>query len=76
MFAVADLFGFTKITTTTGKSGIAKHMTLKEFVTNHPVGKFYVHKRGHAFAVIDGVIQDWKYNNVGDRTRITLAYAA
>lgn len=32
--------------------------TIKEFVKNHPSGRFYCRRRGHAFAVVDGVILD------------------
>lgn len=28
--------------------------TLRRFIRNHPDGRYYVRKRGHAFAVIDG----------------------
>lgn len=29
--------------------------TLRRFISEHPVGRFYARKRGHAFAVVDGV---------------------
>lgn len=32
--------------------------TLRRFVTEYPQGRFYVTIRGHAFAVLDGVIND------------------
>lgn len=32
--------------------------TLRRFVTEYPQGRFYVTIRGHAFAVLDGVIHD------------------
>lgn len=35
--------------------------TLKKFVESYPEGRYYVCVRGHALAVIDGVIHDWKY---------------
>lgn len=39
-----------------------KRMTLQKFIKQHPVGKFYVATRVHAFAVIDGVVNDWRDN--------------
>ena len=32
--------------------------TLRRFLREHPTGRFYVRKRGHAFAVIDGAVSD------------------
>ena len=35
--------------------------TLRKFLQEHPTGTFILIKRGHAFAVIDGVVYDsWK----------------
>jgi hypothetical protein len=30
------------------------------FIAAYPQGRFIVHRRGHAFAVVDGVLHDWK----------------
>lgn len=32
--------------------------TVAEFVRQHPVGRYFVTRRGHAFAVVDGEIKD------------------
>lgn len=32
--------------------------TLRKFLREHPIGRFYLRKRGHAFAVINGVPTD------------------
>jgi hypothetical protein len=39
--------------------------TLGKFIRQHPVGRFYVRKRGHAFAVIDGTVHDSKESSLG-----------
>ena len=33
--------------------------TLRRFLREHPTGSFYLRKRGHAFAVIDGSVSDF-----------------
>jgi len=49
--------------------------TLNKFLQANPVGRFYVRKKGHAFAVCDGVVSDatprgvivqaaWKFSGV------------
>lgn len=49
--------------------------TLNKFIQANPVGRFYVRKKGHAFAVCDGVVSDatplgvivqdaWKFSGV------------
>lgn len=44
-------------------------MTLNQLIASNPTGKVYGLKRGHAFAIIDGVLHDsWK---VGGKSRIT-----
>lgn len=35
-----------------------KGVTLNQFVTAHPRGRFWVEVRGHALAVVDGVVHD------------------
>jgi hypothetical protein len=46
--------------------------TLAKFIRENPVGTFYVLKRGHAFAVVNGTLIDtWK---VGPRSRCTQAW--
>ena len=36
--------------------------TLNQFVKRYPKGRFHVTVRGHALAVIDGVVYDWKHS--------------
>lgn len=35
-----------------------KPRTLARFLREHPTGRYYLRKRGHAFAVVDGVVFD------------------
>jgi len=42
-----------------------KRMTLQRFIKTYPVGKFYVENNRHAFAVINGVVNDWLENAAG-----------
>jgi hypothetical protein len=37
-----------------------RRQTLAAFVRNNPRGRFVVLVRGHALAVVDGVIHDWR----------------
>jgi hypothetical protein len=48
-------------------------LTLSQFIAANPTGKFYMNRRGHAFALIDGVIHDWA-RGTGPRTRIIAAF--
>ncbi|WP_391558986.1 hypothetical protein [Robertmurraya sp.] len=45
-------------------------ITLKNFIEKHNTGRFYVCVRGHALAVVDGVIYDYKE---GLRRQVTWA---
>jgi hypothetical protein len=45
-------------------------ITLKNFLEKHNQGRFYVLIRGHAFAVVDGVLYDYKE---GLRRQVTWA---
>ena len=39
--------------------------TLRKFIRENPAGAFYVVKRGHAFAVVDGIPSEtWQSDNV------------
>ena len=51
---------------------IRSQQTLQKFIEKHPVGSFYVASSRHAFAVVDGVVLDWKDN--GPKTRLTEGY--
>lgn len=53
-----------------------KSPTLSQFIEQHPRGRFFVIRRGHAFAVIDGVVHDWANSATGPRSRIVYAVEA
>lgn len=46
-------------------------ITINQFLKKHPVGKFYCCSRGHAFAIIDGVLYD---HTLKLRRQITMSY--
>jgi hypothetical protein len=35
-----------------------RSISIKKFLEENPTGRFYARRRGHAFAIVDGVIQD------------------
>jgi len=51
----------------------ADRITLNQFIQDHPVGRFILHKSGHAFALINGVVHDWAYGT-SKNTLLWLAY--
>lgn len=53
----------------------ARYPTLAQFIKEYPKGHFYLIRRGHAFALIDGVVHDWTHGT-GARSRILRAYKA
>ena len=57
-----EILGMTRVTAAEG-------LDLETFVGMVHTGSFVVHKRGHAFAVIDGVVHDWQ-NTTKAGTRI------
>lgn len=48
----------------------SRRITVAAFCKNHPVGRYYVANRDHAFCIKDGVVYDWLH---GPRRQITLA---
>lgn len=46
-------------------------ITVKQFCEKHPEGRYFVCSRGHAFAIIDGVVHDFKH---GPRRQIVYAF--
>lgn len=52
---------------------IAVFPTLAQFIRTHRRGRFILHRRGHAFALINGVVHDWS-NGTGARSRIKVAW--
>lgn len=63
-------------TTISFKYEKTRQYTLRRFVREYPVGKFIIGVRGHALAIIDGVIQDWNgiFDNPSDLRRIDGAW--
>jgi len=43
-----------------GPYSASNKISLKKFINKHPEGRFFVVSRGHAFAVVDGVVLDYK----------------
>ena len=39
---------------------VSAGMQLAMFIVMHPKGRFILHVRGHALALVDGVVHDWK----------------
>jgi hypothetical protein len=58
-----EILGMVQITAVEG-------MDLETFLQVAPKGRYVVHKVGHAFAVVDGVVHDWE-NTTRPATRIT-----
>ena len=54
------------------KKVLRSSLTLQKFIKKFPVGKFYVASSRHAFAVVDGVVLDWKDN--GAKVRLKEGY--
>jgi hypothetical protein len=48
-------------------------ITLAQLINCHPKGRFIVHRKGHAFALIDGVVHDWA-RGTGARSRVRIAW--
>lgn len=51
----------------------AVFITLAQFIKAHPRGRYWLGRKGHAFALIDGVVHDWAWGGSA-RCRITAAY--
>lgn len=49
----------------------SNRITVKQFCEKHPEGRYYVGSRGHAYAIIDGNVHDWK---LGARRLINKAW--
>lgn len=48
-------------------------MRLADFVNLAQSGSYVVHKKGHAFAVVEGVVHDWE-NTTTENTRVRKAW--
>ena len=47
--------------------------TLAAFIRANPRGSFVLIRSGHAFALINGMVHDWKDGDTGPRSRIRYA---
>lgn len=63
--------GLTKFVTKESPYNSSNRITIGQFLKKHPKGKFYCCVRGHAFAIIDGVLYD---HSERLRRQITFAY--
>jgi hypothetical protein len=50
-----------------------KSPTLAQFLKVHPRGRFVLIRRGHSFALVDGIVHDWA-RGTGARSRIIRAW--
>jgi hypothetical protein len=64
---------FWPLITTYGKTRLSK-MTVGTFLKEYPTGKYLLHVRGHAFAILDGVIVGNTCDSRRLKARITNAY--
>jgi hypothetical protein len=64
---------FVPLITTYGKTRLSR-MTIGTFLKEYPKGRYLMHVRGHAFAIIDGVIVGNTCDSRRLRARITNAY--
>ena len=49
--------------------------TIGKFIQDHPIGRFFVLVKGHACAIVDGVLYDMPgYNREGHQRRIEMAW--
>jgi hypothetical protein len=70
---VAEEYDMKKVPLSVLTCGTQFNPTLQQFINAHPRGRYYLTRRGHAFAVIDGVVHDWM-RGTGARSRIIRAY--
>jgi hypothetical protein len=49
---------------------VGEKVTIKKFCDKHPIGRYFVLVRGHAIAIIDGIVYDW-----GDKPRRQIYWA-
>lgn len=68
---ISALEGMKTFKVVRGQYSNNNRITLNQFVKRHPKGKYFVCHRGHAFAVVDGVVFDHSNQK---RRQVTLAY--
>lgn len=44
-----------------GPYGKKERITVKQFCTKHPVGRYYICSKGHAFCIKNGIVHDYYY---------------
>ena len=71
---IAVLIEVTKNNMQIVSSHVIRRENLTSFIKTHPKGKYVVIKRGHAFAVIDGVAHDAHSSCCGSRSIVKYAY--
>ncbi len=71
---IAVLIDVTKNNMQIVASHAIRRETLASFIKTHPKGRYVVIKRGHAFAVIDGVAHDAHSSCCGSRSIVKYAY--
>jgi len=64
---------FVPLITTYGKTRLSR-MTIGSFIKKYPKGRYLMHVRSHAFAIIDGVVVGNPCDSRRLRARITNAY--
>lgn len=47
-----------------------RYVTVGQFCKAYPEGTYYLHRRGHAFVIKDGVVHDWYYGSTTNKSRI------
>ncbi len=52
----------------------ARDCRLRDFMAAFPRGKYIVHRRGHAFAVVDGILHDWERGLTGEGSVVKMAW--
>ncbi len=65
------LYSMKKFRIATGDYDMDNRITIGNFIKKHPVGTFFCASRGHAFAIVDGVLHD---HSDKLRRQITIAY--
>lgn len=65
------LFACKRATVKAGPYTKKDRITVADFCKKHPVGRYYVYYVGHAFAIRDGIVYDYKH---GPRRQITGAF--
>lgn len=69
---IHERLGYTRIPTV-GSTHYGTQMTVAQFLRAHPRGRYVLHRRSHAFAVVDGVVHDWA-SGTGTRSRVQRAW--